>query len=195
MNTTQEAIRKNKRLRVIGFDDAPFSKFLDNKVNISGIVCSNTKFEGMVWGELTRDGLDSTEILAELVTGAKFYSQLHAILLDGIAFGGFNIVNLPALSHHTRIPCIAVMRKFPDMAAIDKALKNFPDYEQRKQLISLGGKIKQSGDFVFQCAGIEPELARDVLLRTTDTGKVPEALRLAHLIGAAVKTGQSGKRA
>jgi|GEM_PF-51247 len=195
MNTTTEAIRKNKQLRVIGFDDAPFSKHLDDKVNISGIICSNTRFEGMVWGELTRDGLDSTDTLVKLVTSSKFYSQLHAVLLDGIAFGGFNIVNLPELSHRTRLPCLAVMRKLPDMESIDNALRNFSDYEQRKQLISLAGKIERCSEFVFQCAGIDADFAAEILARTTDTGKVPEALRLAHLIGSAVKTGESGKRA
>lgn len=39
------------------------------------------------------------------------------------------------------------------------------------------------------------DFALRVLNRVTDTGKVPEALRLAHLIGSAVKTGQSSKRA
>lgn len=210
MNNTVEAIRKNKQLRVIGFDDAPFSKHSvskysvsthsvskhpDNTVNISGIICSNTRFEGMVWGEVTRDGLDSTDTLIKLVTESKFYSQLHAILLDGIAFGGFNIIDIQTLSKHTQLPCLSVMRKHPDLKAIDKALQKFPDYQERKQLIDSAGKIEQSADFVFQCAGITPEPAAQLLAKTTDTGKVPEALRLAHLIGSAVKTGESGKRA
>lgn len=195
MRNSIEAIRKNKQLRVIGFDDAPFSKARDNTVNISGIVCANTRFEGMLWGSLTRDGLDATDTLIELITRSKFYEQLHGILLDGIAFGGFNIVNLPKLAHETQLPCLAVMRKAPDFAAIDQALKNFSDYEHRKHLIALAGKVEQRSDFVFQCAGIDPENALSLLTRTTDTGKVPEALRLAHLIGSAIKTGESSKRA
>jgi hypothetical protein len=35
----------------------------------------------------------------------------------------------------------------------------------------------------------------DALTQLTDTGHVPECLRLAHLIGSAVKTGTSGQRA
>ncbi|OAD24097.1 hypothetical protein THIOM_000050 [Candidatus Thiomargarita nelsonii] len=34
-----------------------------------------------------------------------------------------------------------------------------------------------------------------ILQRLTLTGHVPEALRIAHLIGSAVMTGESGKRA
>lgn len=195
MKTTLEAIRLDKQLRVIGFDDAPFSKQNDSFVNVSGVVCSNTRFEGMVWGEVKRDGNDSTECLIDLVTKNKFHSQLHAVLIDGIAFGGFNIVDLPALSKALSLPCIAVMRKRPDLAAVDKALQNFPDYESRIALVRKAGEIYDHAPFYFQCSGIDGQCAGQILERVTDTGKVPEALRIAHLIGSAIKTGVSSNRA
>ena len=195
MNTTLDAIRLNKRLRVIGFDDAPFAKQYDSHVNISGIVCSNTRFEGMVWGEVQRDGNDATACLINLVKKNKFYSQLHAVLIDGVAFGGFNLVDLPALSEALSLPCITVMRKMPDLAAVDKALRNFVDYESRIALVRDAGEIFDYSPFYFQCAGIDTDNAALILERVTDTGKVPEALRLAHLIGSAVKTGVSSNRA
>jgi len=34
-----------------------------------------------------------------------------------------------------------------------------------------------------------------ILNQVTDTGNVPEALRIAHLIGSAIKTGESSNRA
>lgn len=195
MKTTLEAIRLNKQLRIIGFDDAPFSKQNDSCVNVSGIVCSNTRFEGMVWGEVKRDGNDSTECLIDLVTKNKFHTQLHAVLIDGVAFGGFNIVDLPALSKALSLPCIAVMRKRPDLVAMDKALQNFSDYESRIDLVRKAGEILNYSPFYFQCSGIDGESAGAILERVTDTGKVPEALRIAHLIGSAVKTGVSSNRA
>lgn len=195
MKTTLEAIRLNKQLRVIGFDDAPFFKQNDLCVNVSGIVCSNTRFEGMVWGEVQRDGSDATECLIELVTNNKFHSQLHAVLIDGIAFGGFNLVDLPALSEALSLPCIAVMRKMPDLVAVDKALQNFSDYESRIALVRKAGEVHDYAPFYFQCSGIDARSSGLVLERATDTGKVPEALRIAHLIGSAIKTGVSSNRA
>ncbi len=195
MKTTLEAIRLNKQLRVIGFDDAPFSKNNDSRVNVSGIVCSNTRFEGMVWGEVQRDGTDGTECLIDLVTKNKFYSQLHAVLIDGIAFGGFNIIDLPALSEASSLPCIVVMRKMPDLIGVDKALQNFSDYESRIALVRKAGEIYDRDPFYFQCSGIDAASAEVILDRATDTGKVPEALRIAHLIGSAIKTGVSSNRA
>jgi len=195
VSNTIEALKQGKNIRVMGFDDAPFSKERNSIVNISGIVCSLTRFEGMVWGEVKKDGDDATSQLIDLITKSKFYPQLHAILLDGIAFGGFNIIDLQALSTETQLPCIAVMRKCPNLAAIDKALTNFTDYERRSILLKNAGTIQQQGGFIFQHAGIDRDNAACLLGRVTDTGKVPEPLRLAHFIGAAVKTGESSNRA
>lgn len=187
------ALQHNKQLRVLGIDDAPFDKS-DNQVNISGIVCSNTRFEGMLWMEAERDGSDATDVLIQSIKSSKFYTQLHAVMLDGIAIGGFNIIDLPRLSEVLQLPCIAVMRKPPDLPAIDRALQYFDDYERRRALIEKAGEIIQD-DFVYQVAGCDADVAGQVLQRVTDNGKVPEALRLAHLIGAAVKFGESGQRA
>ena len=195
MKTTLEAIRLKKQLRVIGFDDAPFSKQSDSYVNVSGVVCSNTRFEGMVWGEVERDGNDATECLIDLVTKNKFHTQLHAVLIDGIAFGGFNIIDLPKLSEKSSLPCITVMRKLPNLIAVDNALRNFSDYESRIKLIKKAGEIYNHSPFYFQCAGIDAQSAGLILERVTDNGNVPEALRIAHLIGSAIKTGVSSNRA
>ena len=195
MNKLRDILDKGKNLRVIGFDDAPFSRERGSPVNIAGIVCSNTRFEGMLWGGITKDGLDSTQKLIELVEASKFFPQLHVVLIDGIAFGGFNIVDLPRISSCLELPCIAVMRKKPDLSLIDNALRNFDDYITRKELIEKAGQIYEINGFVFQVESVEPEIAAEILDRLTDTGKVPEALRLAHLIGSAIKTGESSNRA
>lgn len=185
----------SKNLRVIGFDDAPFQKHSDSKVNLSGIVCSNTRFEGMLWGEITRDGDDSTQVVTELIRQSKFYQQLHAVLLDGIAFGGFNIVDLKQLSKNLELPCITVMRRQPDMASIYSALQHLNNTQEKINRLKLAGEIFEQSPFCFQVSGCDPETACKILHKVTDTGHVPEALRIAHLIGSAIKTGQSSSRA
>ena len=104
-------------------------------------------------------------------------------------------MDLPTLSDRLALPCLAVMRRKPDLAAVDSALRRFADYPRRAALLRAAGPIHERDGFVFQVAGCEPALAAALLGRVTDTGQVPEPLRLAHLIGAAVIRGESGRRA
>lgn len=195
MRSLEHLLRYKKIIRVVGFDDAPFKKERNDPVNIAGVVCSDTRFEGMLWGEVTKDGTDATDVLIKLIRNSKFYEQVHVILIDGIAFGGFNIIDLPRLTCDLNKPCIAVMRHYPDRQAIDQALSNLSEYQQRKQLLANAGKVYKHQVFYYQVSGCEPSIAAQVLEQLTDRGHVPEALRLAHLIGAAVMTGESSNRA
>ncbi|MEL6786369.1 MAG: DUF99 family protein [Cyanobacteria bacterium J06607_15] len=188
-------IRQRKQIRAIGFDDAPFQRHQQKQVNISGIVCTNTRFEGMVWGVVEADGDDATETICQLLIGKKFLPQLHLVLLDGIGFGGFNLVDLPLLSHRLELPCVAMMRRLPKLEKMKRAMSRLPNYEQRLAVLSRAGKIHIFEPFFFQVCGEQPEIVAQALCQLTDCGKVPEALRLAHLIGAAVIKGESGSQA
>ena len=150
----------------------------------------------MLWGSLTIDGLDATERIATLLMESKFRPQVHMVLLDGITFGGMNVVDLPELHRLTGMPCVAVMRRQPDLQRFADVVKMVgdPDGERTRRRIA-AGTIHEIGGFFFQVQGAEPEDVATALGMLTDQGKVPEALRLAHLIGSAVVTGQSGKRA
>lgn len=182
--------------RVVGFDDAPFDKRHDTMVDIAGVVCAGTRLEGLLWGRATRDGTDATDVLAAMLLGSKFHAQVHLVLLDGIAIGGLNVVDLPGLAARVARPCVAVMRRAPDLAAVDAVAARLPDAEHRRALLRAAGPVHVSPAGVpFQVAGEDPETIGRALAVLTDRGRVPEALRLAHLVGAAVKTGQSGRRA
>lgn len=195
MDQLHRTLTLGKQLRAIGFDDAPFRRGRDKTVNISGIVCSDTRFEGMLWGSVSQDGRDATDTLLRMITESKFYNQLHLVLTDGLTLGGFNVIDLPTLAEQLQLPCIAVMRKEPDMAAIQHALNHFDDGQQRLALIQQAGEIYSYGSTFYQVQGCDAKTAASALEQLTDTGHVPEPLRLAHMIGAAVMTGQSGKRA
>lgn len=191
----ESLLRLNRVIRVIGFDDAPFIRHAGGSVAIAGVVCAGTRFEGMVWGQVEQDGLDATDVIVRLLLGRKFLPQLHVLLLDGIAFGGFNIIDLPKLSEQLQLPCVAVMRRMPNLIAMEQAIHRLPQPEQRLQVLQRAGTIHAQPPFFFQVCGACPKVIFSVLERLTDCGKVPEALRLAHLIGAAVVKGESGSSA
>lgn len=186
---------EGRTLRAIGFDDAPFDRGRRGDVAIAGVVCAGTRFEGLVWGRARRDGWNATAELVRLLAGGKFLPQLHLVLLDGIAFGGFNVVDLAALAETLGRPCVAVMRRPPDLDAVERAMRRLPHPDRRLELLRRAGPVHRAGPFAFQVRGAAPDETGRALARLTDRGAVPEPLRLAHLVAGAVATGQSGKRA
>lgn len=192
-----EKLNSSRRnIHVIGFDDAHYrGTQIGSPVNLAGVVCSNTRFDGMLWGQIEKDGLNATDVIANLLNESKFGPQVHLVLLDGITFGGANIVDLESLQQRVKTPVVAVMRRMPKLEEFKYVLTQLPDSQERIRRFEGAGEIHEKGGFVFQVKGEQPEIIADSLARITDQGKVPEALRLAHLIGAAVMTGQSGNRA
>jgi uncharacterized protein len=191
----ESLLRLNRTIRVIGFDDGPFVRGAGGNVPLAGVVCGGTRLEGMVWGQIEQDGVDATDVICNLLIGGKFLPQLHLLLLDGIGFGGLNFVNLPELAERLQIPCVTVMRRKPDLAAMEEPIRRLPDCDRRRELLRLAGKIYEYSPFVFQVCGEAAEVVAIALQKLTDCGKVPEALRLAHLITAAVIKGESGSSA
>jgi len=191
----EELLKRKRIIRVIGFDDAPFIRHAKKPVGVAGVVCGGTRFEGMVWGEVEADGWNGTDILSELLMEGKFLPQLHLVLLDGICLGGFNVIDLPCLATRLKRPCVAVMRKLPNFDKIKTALQRLPDPEKRLEIMGRAGKIYQYPPFYFQVFGAHPATIAQVLERLSDRGNVPEALRIAHLVGSALIKGESGSQA
>lgn len=146
-------------------------------------------------GEVDKDGFDATHKLSSMICNSKFHQQLDAVLLDGIAVAGFNIINLKEMHELTGLPSIAVMRRMPDLPSIYSALGNLNKSELRIKILEEAGEIHHLGGFFFQVIGCDAACAAEVLKAVTDNGKVPEPLRLAHLIGAAIMGGESSNRA
>ena len=112
-----------KEIRVIGIDDSPFNKFVKGSVLIIGVVFrGGSCLDGILSTKVKVDGNNSTKKLIELINKSKFKSQLRCIFLDGIALGGFNIVDIKELNEKTKIPVIVVVRHKPDIGAIKKTL-------------------------------------------------------------------------
>lgn len=88
-----------------------------------------------------------------LLVDKKFLPQLHLILLDGIGFGDFNLVNLPQLAQRLELPCVAMMRKPPNLAKMKLAMSRLPNYEERLLILKQAGKIYAYPPFFFQVCG------------------------------------------
>lgn len=191
-------IRKVKpEIRVVGFDDGTFSfssKLEREKTILFGVVMKGSKeVVGAVSRWITVDGTDATEKLIDAVVNSRF-KDLRVIMLKGITYGGFNVVDLEALHRETGLPVIVVVRKRPDLKAMELALrKHFPDWEERVKLLRKAPPLLEMipGKLYVQAVGLEPETAFEVVRVTTRTGLIPEPLRLAHIVASAVMAGES----
>jgi len=186
----------NSRLsHVIGFDDAPFARSHRGDVMIVGAVYAGTRPDGVLSGKVRRDGANATRVIVEIVRRSRFYPQLHAVLLQGIAFAGFNVVDLGALHHALGLPVTVVTRRRPDLAAVRRALLGHVRGGARKwRLIENAGPMEALAGLYVQRAGIDRAAAESLLQRLAVHSAMPEPLRLAHMIAGGVTTGESANR-
>jgi endonuclease V-like protein UPF0215 family len=181
---------------VIGFDDAPFERAHRGNVLIVGAVYAGLRLEGVLSGKVRRDGVNSTPVLIELVAGSRFVTHVQALLLQGIAFAGFNVVDLAAVHAALGVPVIAVARRQPDFAAIRRALlQRVPGGRRKWALIERLGPMERAGKVFVQRAGISLDSAQELITRLAVHSDLPEPLRTAHLIAGGIVTGESRHRA
>jgi uncharacterized protein len=181
---------------VIGFDDAPFERSDRGDVLLVGTICSRTRLDGVVSTKVRRDGANSTSRMIEIIQGTRYASHIRAVLLQGIAVAGFNVVDIHRLHRVLEIPVLVVARKSPGLARIQEALENtVPGAKRKWKLIQQAGPMEPLRQVFVQRAGLTLDEARDLLAVTTLHGNIPEPLRLAHLIAGGVTTGVSRGRA
>jgi endonuclease V-like protein UPF0215 family len=133
--------------------------------------------------------------MAEMVRGSQFAGHVRAVLLSGIAVAGFNVVDVHRLAQAVGRPVLVVARRPPRMEKIRRALEGLPRGERRWRLIEQAGAMEAVGGVMVQRVGLTLGEARELLEATTLHGKLPEALRVAHLIAGGVTTGASRGRA
>ena len=178
-------------IRVLGIDDGAFTPHVEGQVPVIGVVFRGGYWlEGVMHTEIAVDGFDATDQIASMITGSPHWKQLRMIMLNGITFAGFNIVDVEALNLATKLPVITVTREKPDLAEIHKALQNLPCSEERWETILKAGEpvevaTRNAKATVFvQTVGVSKEDAQKILRLTATRSNIPEALRVAHLIAS-----------
>ncbi len=180
-----------KEIRILGIDDAPFNKFKKDNVLVVGTMFRGGSWiDGLLSTKIAVDGNNSTQKLINMINKSKFKPQLQCIILDGIALGGFNIVDVQELNRKTRIPVLVVIRRMPDFKKIQAALKKLKKTGKYK-LIEKAGPVHKMGKIYVQLSGLTLEQAKQILRITCTHSLLPEPIRVAHLIAAGVVRGES----
>lgn len=177
---------------VIGFDDAPFQRQGQQQVPLVGAVYANLRLDGVLIGEVTRDGDDAAQRMALLIERSKFLEHLQLIMLQGIAVAGFNVVDVFYLHRWLGLPVLVTARQRPNLAAIKSALaQNVPAGAEKWELIQRLGPMEPAGRIFVQRLGLSPAQAKHVVEHFAIHSHIPEPIRTAHLFAGALVDGQS----
>ncbi len=180
-------------IRVLGVDDGSFIPHTKGQVPVIGVVFRGGYWlDGVMHTKIEVDGFDATEKIVSMITSSPHYKQLRVVMLNGITFAGFNIVDVKALNDATKLPVITVTREKPDFADIRKALQNLTCSEERwKAILNAGEPFEvftrtAKAKVYMQTVGISKEDAQKIVRLTSTRSNIPEALRVAHLIASGI---------
>ena len=180
-------------IRVLGVDDGVFTPHVKGFAPIVGVVFRGGYWlDGVMHTKVEVDGFDATEKIASMIINSPHYKQLRVIMLNGITFAGFNVVNIKELNSETKLPIIAVTREKPNFTEIREAIKNLLESEERWKTMKSAGKMfevstrSENEKVYMQTSGILEGDARKILQLTSTRSSVPEALRVAHLIASGI---------
>ncbi|NIP72078.1 MAG: DUF99 family protein [Gammaproteobacteria bacterium] len=180
---------------VIGFDDAPFSPEHRGDVLVVGALFSGLRLDGVLSGKVRRDGANATGTLIRLVGESRFRDQVQAVLTQGIAFAGFNVIDIRALHEALGIAVVAISRRRPDLDRVRRALMGgVPGGPRKWAIIERTGPMERIGRLYVQRAGIGPADAKRLIERLAVNGVLPEPVRTAHLIAGGIARGESRHR-
>lgn len=172
----------------IGIDDGPFPPKTDDRVRYAPLLAVWLKGPHLHrlrarW--ITVDGLDATK-KAELLLGD---STDVPVLLSGVTFGGFNLIDPWKIQKLCKAPVIVVVSSRPDNRSVKRALsKHFPDWKQRWNLVRSLGPLHKvrtmtgEGPLFFERFGCSTRVAALILKSWAFVSRVPEPLRVAGIV-------------
>ncbi len=161
-----------------------------------GAVFSDLRLEGVLSGKVRRDGRNATDVIVGMIQQSRFSAHLQAVLLQGVALAGFNVVDLNRVHDSLAVPVVAVARKPPNYTAIRRALLGKVRGGRRKWgLIEALGPMEPVAGVYVQRIGMGLSDAEAVIRRFSIHGALPEPVRVAHLIASGITRGESRHRA
>lgn len=174
---------------IFGIDDGGFQLFNSNwnKVRVFGVVTRGAQYTDYITQiDLDKDDIEATDKIIQLVKNLPNNSNIRAILHQGVTIAGFGMLDLNKINLKTSIPIVTVLTREPNIQKITNALlTNVKRGKERLEILDKLPQLEYVEDIgvYLQVAGISLEKAAEIVKKCTAIGKIPEALRLAHLMG------------
>lgn len=184
--------RSLQGLRILGVEDGsfrPFQEDVEQHAILCGVIYQSGNIEDVKMACITVDGMDSTDTLL----GWLRVVQVECIMLGGITFAGFNIVDVGRVHDETGLPVVVYSGKKPDNESMRSALrKHFGDWRARWRIVEALGTIHCTRNFqndplvYFEVVGRSSEWAERLLRECAVVSRIPEPIRVAGLIARGV---------
>lgn len=176
----------------IGIDDSSFDLKSGYKTTqIIGVICQGIRMVKALKAEIVIDGNDATEKIIDLIHQNEKHIQY--IFTHTITFGGFNLIDLNYIYEKVQKPIIAINERKVNLDSVINALiKKFPKgYKQKIKYISNAGNLYHNtiqtaggtSTVYFHVKGMKINDVKLLIQKSSIDSKLPECLRLAHLIG------------
>jgi endonuclease V-like protein UPF0215 family len=183
------------RPHVLGVDDAPFNKRQSTPVPIIGVAMEgNDLIESVALGEFPVDGDGATEYLATWIAGLRARPMLQAVVLGGITIAGLGIIDISTLAERLGLAVLVVTRHNPARSELDSALRAAGLLDRLSLLERMPPAYGLGEGLYLAHAGAPRVEAERILAATLGKSKLPEPLRVAHLIGQAIVLRESRGR-
>lgn len=170
---------------VVGVEDGSFQKGITTKALLTAVLFKDFLIEDVKIAKITVDGFDATETLTKILEGWIF----GAVILAGVSFAGFNVIDPLVIYKKYGKPVIVVTRTKPDNKAVKTALrKHFADWETRFEVfekLSLPFEKIVFADktpIYIKVVGSNARWAKNLVSAFSILGKIPEPLRVARII-------------
>lgn len=184
------------RPHVLGIDDGPFDKRRDARTPVVGVMTEGaSRVEAVAVTSFPVDGAEVTAFLAAWIRGLRFRPSLQAVALGGVTMAGLAVVDVEALAEDLALPVIVASRKDPARSRVAGALRAAGLPERIPTLERAPAAVAVEDGLHLAFAGLAEAEARGLLAAVRDKSALPEPVRVAHLIAAALVRGSSRGRA
>lgn len=183
------------RPHLLGMDDGPFEKRQSVPVPIIGVVMEGPdRVESVALGRFPVDGEDATGYLVEWIGGLRARPTLQGVILGGITIAGLGLVDLTALADRLQLPVLVVTRRNPVGSDLAEALRS-AGLDHRLGLLERVPRAFGVGEGLYLAHAGTSRIEAERLVRSClAKSRLPEPLRVAHLIGQAIVLGESRGR-
>jgi endonuclease V-like protein UPF0215 family len=172
-------------MRIVGVEDGSFIKGVTKNALIATVLFKGLEIKDVKLVKVKVDGLDATEKVVKALEKWEF----EAVMLAGVSFAGFNLIDPEVLFNRFGKPVIVISRTKPDNKVVRHALlRHFKDWQIRWKVIEKLGpvqKVKISVEeppLYIETVGTSAQWAKRLIKSLAACGRVPEPIRVARLI-------------